>query len=132
MVFKLVFLVLDVLVSPPASTSVDDDEMTCDDGSLAWDPNDGPNWACHREGCTPHDKVCWSDRLAYCTDELGKDLGVCVYERDECHGRLDCFDMWLYCAGTYECVESGVVGCVHGVCTTSGTDADGDRITSGN
>lgn len=116
MVFKLVFLVFDALVSPSAPMISEYDEMLCDDGSLAWD--EGPNWECTRDGCTPHDDVCWSDRLAHCRDRNGKDLGTCVYERDDCDTRWDCFNMWLYCAGKYECTESGGIGCLHGTCTT--------------
>lgn len=118
MVVKLVLLMFDALLPSPASPIADDDEMICDDGSSPWDSSNSPNWACTREECTPHDDVCWDDRLDHCYDEQGKNLGVCVFARESCSSRLACFDLWLYCAGEYTCLESGTIGCTKGTCTT--------------
>lgn len=124
MVLELLFLVLDATtpVSAPESVDDEDDVMTCDDGSLAWDSTGSPNWACTISGCSPHESSCWSERLDVCFDEDGEELGRCSYSADECHGRWECFDLWLYCEGEYECHESGIIGCTHGTCTTAEVD----------
>ncbi len=118
MMLELVFVVFAALISPPAASTVDDDAPICDDGSSAWLSSDGPNWACTRDGCSPHEDACWSEQLAHCHDDGGKDLGVCVFARESCSSRLACFELWLYCAGEYECLESSTIGCTKGTCTT--------------
>lgn len=118
MVLGLVLLVFDALVPSPASSTDDDDALVCDDGSSPWDSNGRPNWACTRDGHSPHDDLCWNERLDHCYGDDGKDLGVCVFAQEECNSRLACFDLWLYCAGEYKCLESSVIGCTKGTCTT--------------
>lgn len=118
MVLKLVLLVLDALVSSPVAPPADDDEMICDDGSPAWDSSGKPNWACMLDECSPHEDACWDDRLDHCYGYGGEDLGVCVLAREDCNSVLACFDLWLYCAGEYRCLESSAIGCTKGTCTT--------------
>lgn len=128
MVLKLVLFALDLLASPPAPTVDDDDEMVCDDGSSAWDSSGRPNWACTRDGCSPHDDGCWDEQLAHCYGDDGKDLGVCVFAREDCNSVLACFDLWLYCAGEYKCLESSTIGCTKGTCVTDEASAKIDSL----
>lgn len=91
----------------------------CDDGSSPWRRDGRPNFDCHVGGCSSRGPVCFADRLAHCHDVAGADTGACELETDECHSKLACFDMWLYCAGVYKCHDAtSWVGCNHGSCTT--------------
>ena len=93
------------------------EESVCDDGSPAWDSQGQPNWSCTIEGCSPHEQVCWDYRLEHCFDETGRDLGTCTYQKDECSGRVACFNLWVHCGGAYVCHSDTVFGCTNGTCT---------------
>lgn len=127
MVLQLALLLLDVfahnLTSEPMTT--DQRQISCDDGSAPWDAAGQPNWACVRHGCTPHEAVCWEDRLDYCYDDAGRDRGICAYEHQKCDSKYTCFNLWLYCDGVYHCNTNEVVGCSSGTCTAS-TERSGE------
>ena len=93
--------------------------VRCDDGSNLKSPDGSPNWACEIHDCSPHEAVCWSDRLDFCYDEEGDDAGVCAWgEPQTCNSRWSCFDTWSGCNGQWECHESvSWVGCTDGTCT---------------
>lgn len=112
--------------SPP--TTVSEYAGLCDDGSAVYDTEGRPNWSCSLQGCSSDEGICWDYRLDHCFDENGDDNASCMYEKSECTSRLQCFDLWLYCAGTYTCHE-GVIGCTHGSCTEdANTTPDYDII----
>lgn len=119
MVFKLVYLMLDALVLNPSAAPIEDDVVLCDDGSPAWGPDGEPNWSCVRNGCKPQAESCWEDRLDQCHREDESDRGMCVRSESTCDSPWSCFVLWLDCDGTYECHESGDVGCTKGTCTTA-------------
>lgn len=121
MVFTLVLFALDALLFHPSSEALEDEVMVCDDGSPAWRSDGEPNWSCVRKGCTPHASSCWADQLDHCYRDDGTDLGICVRKQKTCNNQWACFELWLYCDGTYECHESGNVGCKRGTCTTAET-----------
>lgn len=103
---------------PIASPTERPDAIRCDDGSPLYTPEGRPNWDCWLAGCTPHDDICWSDRLDHCFDEAGNDRGVCVYSTSRCDGVFSCYKLWFSCVGEYKCLESGpIVGCKKGTCT---------------
>lgn len=119
---KLALLLIGGMV--PTSTPSDlkaPDAPRCDDGSDAYDEEGLPNWSCSRQGCSPEEGLCWDYRLDHCFDENGDETGSCLIDVQECNSRWECFDMWFYCAGEYECIEDGVVGCKRGKCTTDGS-----------
>lgn len=93
--------------------------VRCDDGSSPRDLDGSPNWDCELRGCSPLAPVCWSDRLDFCFDDLGDDMGVCAWaEPQHCDSRLTCFDLWTSCDGKYECHEDDSwIGCTNGTCT---------------
>lgn len=96
-----------------------DDEPRCDDGSSAY-TEEGPNWQCTRDGCSPRAATCHPERLAHCYDAAGTPSGRCVIAREECQSRLGCFDVWFWCAaGQWECKATDALGlCTDGVCGT--------------
>jgi len=91
----------------------------CDDGSPLRHPDGSPNWDCELRGCSPHEAVCWSDRLDYCYDESGDDAKICAWGKlQTCNSRWTCFDLWTGCDGKYECnEEDSWIGCTDGTCT---------------
>ncbi|MCA9707613.1 MAG: hypothetical protein KDK70_17305 [Myxococcales bacterium] len=128
----LAFLLAGSLGSAPSFDQLTTEPPPlCDDGSSARNPDGTPNWSCSRQGCSAEEALCWDYRLDHCYGADGEDLGVCVIEVAECSGRLACFDMWLFCAGEYNCVEDGVIGCTKGTCSTdtSGKGPDPDDLT---
>lgn len=104
------------LASAPDSVVGD---VLCDDNASAWDQYGMPNWACTIEGCSPHESSCWDYRLDHCYDDDGVDLGECAFQKSTCGNRLDCFNLWVYCEGSYECHSDTILGCTNGTCTSS-------------
>lgn len=125
---SLVFLLWGVLSSSPAVDSTADDRDLCDDDATAWDAEGWPNWACTIEGCTPHEQICWDHRLDDCYDEDGNDRGTCAYHETHCHTRLECFNLWVHCEGSYECHSDTAIGCTDGTCTTASQGEDGGEV----
>lgn len=119
---SLVFILWGVLSSSSVADSTTD---LCDDDTTVWDADGWPNWACAIEGCTPHEPICWDHRLDHCFDEDGNDRGTCAYGETECHNRLECFNLWVHCEGSYECHSSTSVGCTDGTCITA-TQGEGE------
>jgi hypothetical protein len=104
----------------------------CDDGAPAWSDRGSPNWDCELHGCTPHEAICWSERLDHCYDVSGNDLGLCLFAVETCNSRFTCFDLWLYCPGQYECTdEDSWIGCTEGKCTTADSPAPGTSVGVG-
>jgi len=93
--------------------------LRCDDGSPVWTPDGGPNWDCELAGCSPHEQVCWSDRLDVCFDESGDSNGVCKFaEPQKCDSRWSCFKLWASCDTEYTCEKPVGWGCGGGTCAS--------------
>lgn len=116
--FELAALILRIFAGAPDPLDWHEPEQ-CDDGSSPWRRGGRPNFTCHVDGCSSRGPVCFADRLAHCYDETGAVSGDCALAKEECHSKVACFDMWLYCPGVYECHDkTSWVGCNHGSCTT--------------
>jgi len=128
-VLELAFFLLDPALAAPEAyqtpleaSSRLVERVVCDDGSSPRRADGSPNWDCEIHGCSPHEPICWSDRLDFCFDESGDDLGICTYRpRKKCGSRWSCFDLWLYCDGVYQCHDDSWVGCTNGSCTPKPT-----------
>lgn len=90
----------------------------CDDGSAPWDPAGAPNWDCEIDACSPHELICWDERLDFCFDDSGNDAGICLWRAQQsCSSVWQCFKLWANCDGRYECQVTGSpFGCAEGTC----------------
>lgn len=95
--------------------------LRCDDGHAIFEPDGSPNWDCELQGCSPHEALCWSDRLDHCYDENGDENGMCGGKKvTPCNSRWECFKSWANCTGEHTCDDtSGWLGCPKGACTTN-------------
>lgn len=94
--------------------------LRCDDGSSVYHVDGSPNWDCELRNCSPHEFVCWSERLDHCYDDSGDDNGVCGARKvTSCKSRWGCFKLWANCNGEYTCTQNAWPGCAEGSCTTA-------------
>lgn len=117
---ELAFLLFELTSRPQDVVWLE--PIACDDGTSP--QHDGvPNWSCTLNGCAPDDSSCGDEHLDHCFDIAGNDLGFCIYDVEECKSHVACFDTWLYCPGTWHCLDiTSSVGCNHGTCTTDTGD----------
>lgn len=131
-VLELAFLLLllpEISEASPAAQPLQDGRegptrlqapLRCDDGSNLYESDGAPNWDCELRGCSPHEWVCWSERLDHCYDDSGDDNGVCIAKKvTPCNSRWECFKAWANCKGEYQCESTSWPGCTKGSCTTA-------------
>lgn len=117
---ELAFLLFEISSRPPELTWVE--PIVCDNGTSPHHEG-APNWSCTLNGCAPEDSSCGDENLDHCFDVAGNDLGFCDYDVEVCKSHRQCFDTWLYCPGTWKCLDTtSSVGCNHGTCTTDTGD----------
>lgn len=102
--------------------------LRCDDGSSPFQSDGSPNWDCEIHECSPHEDLCWSERLDHCYDDNGDDNGVCGGEEvTTCKSKWSCFKLWVGCNGPYQCNSGVWYGCDDGQCTERNRKSESAR-----